>query len=412
MLKRLGQRNWESSLSSRLKGKANLQPLGYGAFSPRAGKFKPRALEDANPPTFNSDIDNLAEDVGENSIEVSKAGFSPEGGKSSRIWQITPENAEDLIASFPIIIGDCNYNASSSGKLNRTLPLADPLYAWMYASSIPTIEGYGKYTKIAADPSLEAKAFPNVAFWDQYRLAVESLPRPFPVLPDSLINSAPGSWFPETGGGITPVSFTYANEQNRFCTWDRQASSDYITQQKGQMLFSDALTGGPKQFQAMPRILLNNAIYTITWYYVPIRFAISAKSYLQRWRGRVNQNFFTGPDGLGFNPGELLYLNFSQKMFTPPVQNLVSLGGEGGTIISTEKFAHFSLQFLITQRDLAAPPTTPPTNKNYVVGGHNLLPWNDFLFHYASVGATGRPFLLSAPLETLFTDPDSPGGVP
>lgn len=361
---------------------------------------------------FNGNVANLKEDVGENgSAEVSSAVFTAEGGKSNRLWQITPENVDDLIDAFPTILGTCDYEATGTGRLARTLPLADPLYAWLYASGINHVEGYGKYNKVNADPTLEAPGFPAGTFWDQYRLSVDSAQRPFPILPDYSINTRTGTWYVETGAGTTAATYTVADEQNRYCTWNLEPQNDYITQQRGAMVFDSGDVANGKSFQAMPKIYLPNSLYTVTWYYVPVRLLISAKSYLQRWRGRINQNLMYGPDGMAFNPGELLYLNFAQKMFTPPVQNLVSLGGEGGSIISTEKFAHITLTFLHTVRTNASAGSTP-TNKNFVANGHNLLPWSDGGFRYAKCSTgNNRPTWLSAPLETLFTDCDSPGGV-
>lgn len=364
------------------------------------------------PPLFLGDKANLYEDVADGSVEGARVGFSPEGGKTERIWQITPDDITDLVESFPIIVGKCEYDASSNGKLTRTLPLADPLYPWLYASALNGIQGYGQYDAIDADPQLEAPTFEKGAFWSHYRLGVESLPRPFPVLPDHYIPSNTGTWYPETDPGTTPEQYVYAEEQRRFCTWDMVPQSDYVTQQKGSMKFNSDDAANSHIFQAMPRYYLPNSLYTVTWYYVPIRLIISAKSYIMRWRGRVNQNAMTGPDGLRFEPGELLYLNFSQKMFTPPVQTVVNLGGYS-KIISTEKFAHITFQFLFTRRKLFSSPSVAPTNLNFVVGGHNLLPWMDGNFRYAEVStdSTRRPTWLSAPLETLFTDCDTDGGV-
>ena len=368
------------------------------------------------PPTFNGNTANLWEDVGDGSTEAAKVGFSPEGGKSQRLWQITPDNVDDLLEAFPAIMGSCEYAASGTGKLTRRLPMADPLFAWMYASSMPGVEGYGQYDQVNADPTLEAPGFPSGTLWKQYRLGVESLPRPFPVLPDYSIHSRSGRWYPEADPGTTEQMFVAAEEQFRFCTWDMQPQSDYITQQKGTMVFNSGDAANAHRFAAMPRIFLPNSTYTITWYYVPIRLIISAASYILRWRGRINQNRFIGPDGLEFEPGELLYLNFSQKMFTPPIQNLVDLGGES-KIVSTEKFAHITLTFLFTRRKLFSAPAVAPTNLNHVVGGHNLMPWSDGNFRYAETQdtagvSTKRPTWLSAPFETLFTDCDSPNGVP
>jgi len=406
-------RRFSDPLPSKLIPGKRTPPPVKGKGKRKAGAFS-GVVPDGQPPTFSGDIANLYEDMGEGSNEVAKVGFTPEGGRCGRIWQITPENIEDLISAYPAILGSCAYEASGTGKLNRTLPLADPLYSWLYASSMPGIEGYGKYNQVDADPTLEAPGFPKGTLWDQYRLSVESLPRPFPILPDSAINVYTASWYSETAGTVE-VDYNVCDEQFRYCTWDEVPQSDYITQQKGTMTFNSVDGANSKGYAAMPRFYLPNSLYTITWYYVPIRLLISPNSYLRRWKGRINQHTMYGPDGLTFEPGELLYLNYSQKMFTPPIQNLVTLGGGGGTIVSTEKFAHITLNFLATKRKLFSAPSVAPTNLNYVVGGHNLMPWNDGNFRYAAVGTPasgGRPSWLSAPLDTLFTDCDSPGGVP
>ncbi len=200
----------------------------------RSGPVSPQ-----QPPSFNGLVANLVanlyEEVGDGPTEVSKAGFSTEGGKSQRAWPMTPASAAGLVSAFPAILGTVQYNATGTGKLARPLPVADPLYPWMYASSIPAVEGYGTAAQTVADPQLEAAAFPYGAFWQRYRLSVESMPRPFPVLPDYLIPTyqgagagTAGTWYPETGGGTTPVSYNVACEQFRYCTWDFTAQSDYV----------------------------------------------------------------------------------------------------------------------------------------------------------------------------------------
>jgi len=378
----------------------------------RSGPVAPQ-----QPPTFNGALANLYEEVGDGPTEVSKAGFSTEGGKSQRAWQATPASIEDLVSVFPAILGYTKYSESGTGKLVRTLPLADPLYPWMYASSISTVEGYGTATQTAADPQLEAPAFPYGAFWQRYRLSVESMPRPFPVLPDYLIPTIGENWYPETGGGTTKVPFKYATEQNRFCTWEFQPEADYVTMQRGSMVFNSSVFGSAMSLNAMPRIYLPNQRLTVTWYNVPLRLAISGKSYLQRWLGRINQNPVAGPDGIVFPKGSLLYLNFSTKTFTPPQQDIVPLGGPGGNIVSTDKFVNITMNFLYTTRTLTGTVTTAPTNLNFVTAGHNLLPWIDGNFYYAQMPTitTGpytppyqnQPTWLSAPLESLWTDCDS-----
>lgn len=353
---------------------------------------------------------------------ISSAGFAVEGGKSTRVWELDEPNEEDIGAAITLILGGTTYAAQPSGRLNRTLPLADPEFPWLYASSIPSIKGFGRYGKQEADSELEAPSFPFFSFWSNYLFTVESTPRPYPVLPDAGIRRKSSFWYPETGGGTTPQSFTYVEEWNRFCDWDMIPQNDYITQQRGSMQFKTGSGTGANglSYVAMPRTFMPNAIFKVTWFLVPLRYIISPNSYLRRWRGRVNQFDWTGPGGLQFNSGELLYMAYSQKKYTPPVQKIINLGG-GSSVDSTSKLCNIELTFLHTSRvgtDLPA----DPTNQNYVVGGHNLLPYPGGKasgspvvpkgFYYAQTNDTDHtPSWLSFPLEILFTDPDAPGGI-
>ena len=386
-------------------------PIGGG------GSFSPDSP--SQPPLYNGNIGNLYEDVGDGPTEISTAGFMLEGTKTRRAWQITPASPSDLTNSLTDVLGAVDYNPSGTGKLTRTLPLADPFFPWAFASAIPALEGYGRATQVQADPALEAPPFPSVAYWDRYRIAVESMSRPFPVSPDSRINSiSDGKWFPETGGGTTPVTFTYATEQMRYCTWDMQPEADYVTQQKGQMVFSSSDVFNNASLNAMPRGWLQTQRLVVTWYQVPLRLVTSANSFLVRFLGRVNQNPVVLPYGLTCSPGQMLYLNFGIKPYTPPVQNVVALG-TGYNVVSTEKFVNIEMHFLYTNRSNISPPASAPTNKNFVYqGGHNCLVGPDFQPRYAITTSNppvyvppypNQPAWLSGPLEVLWTDPDSTG---
>lgn len=374
------------------------------------------------PPFFDGAVANLYEAMGEEN-EVSGMGAGLEGTKTNRTWQCNPTTFADLVSAFSLILGKCAYGAGGQPRLHRTLPLADPVAPWAYASTIPSIKGFGTGTITPADGTLETAPFPYSALWEFYNIEVDSLSRPFPVIPDQSIMVRSGSWYPETAGGTTQVKgWQYALEQNRFCTATFAPQGEYVVLQNNQLKgnsnsSSGSTPPGPNEasIQTGPRVYLPNALYTVKWYYVPYRLVLSPNSYLERWRGRINQNTMTGPDGFSFPPGSLLYINYAVEIYTPPVNQVVSTTDGLGSlsVISTEKFVTITMTFLYTKRTLTGTVGVTPTNKNYVVGGHNLLPWSDTNFYYFNVlTGTQQSIFLSAPLETLFSDCDSQLPVP
>lgn len=395
-----------------------------GAFlaSRTAHARKLGSLSPGPPPVYNATIANLYEDLGDGSTERSHARMAQSEGVTVRVWQMQPASPTDLIHSYTDILGGCQYTPTNTGHLARELPLADPVHGWIFATDITSIEGYGTYGSQAASAALEAPAFPNFTFWEFYRLTVESHQRPYALLQDASIPLISGSWYPETadgGAGDVATAFQYVMEQNRYTTAQEIPQNDYVTRKIGQMVCNSSDAQNGTTFQDEPRVFLPNSLYVVKWFFVPLRYVISGNSYLPRWRGRVNQNNFTGPEGRVFTPGQLLFLNYSYEPYTPPVQKLVALGGKTN-VVSTEKFVHLTLTFLFTNRSIASAVGSTPTNKNYVLAGHNLLPTgNDLAFRAFQTNTTvgagavtyGPPLFLSAPLEILFTDPDAPNAI-
>jgi len=155
------------------------------------------------------------------------------------------------------------------------------------------------------------------------------------------------------------------------------------------------------------RQYLNNADVTLTWYGVPLRYVRSNNCYFDKYRGRVNQNTWD-TQWTTWAPGELLYQNYSYKEYVPPVAQ-IETDPIFGTIKSIDKLCTVVLKFLETRRSTT--DIFVPTDKNIVVGGHNLLPWyGDRRFHFGGVPRTGTadpvPGFDSVDLRILFTDPD------
>ena len=383
-------------------------------------------------------------------------GFSVDGGRFVRPYIVMAPQPSDLVNAIVDILGTTAYASSGNGKLNRTPPVADPVYPWLYAFSIQAIVGKGGQF-VVTDPAydnLQIQAIAQFALFPAYVFMIEFRPRPYAILLDEDITQyTAGStyasvYYPTLDNGTSTFCFaqgnsTYAlsspqtnwffvDEWNRYTDFDLQSTENYVSSQVGSGKFVTsgimARQGLPDANNAQPmiapRIFLPDEVLELIWYQVPLRLITSPASYLRRWRGRVNQNALSWPSGV-YTPGSVLYVNFKQKKYQPPVPNQVQNQFGDPTTFSTEKLCDITMRFLLTNRYVPDIPATAPANRNCVLGavdpntglwngGHNALPWlTDRQFHF-SVGnvAAGSstmsyvPFQ-SAPLELLFTDCDS-----
>lgn len=349
-------------------------------------------------------------------VSPGSAGCSVESAHASIPYLLSAPSANDLQTAITEILGTVD-TSTGDGRLKRTLPMAHPVFPYWYASSIGNIKGYGNPTKTNAQPKLECASVAQFALYKQYKLDVEFTPRPYAVLADKSISLKKSQTWYDTDG--TTKTNTFVGEWNRFTDFEPHPQNDNITAQQGTMIFHTASNTSPGgatpsasvQFSGMPRLFLPNQLIQFTWYQVPYRYISSSKSWIATMMGKVNQN-----DWYQWDAGELLYLNYKPKRYTPPVQaeNLWIPGA-----FSTEKLCNIEFTFLGTSRtgsdvpvgDLAAKPALQTANHNWVAAGHNLLPWlKTRKFYYAdfpdSTAANRVPTWLSFPFELLFTDPD------
>ncbi len=70
-----------------------------------------------------------------------------------------------------------------NGALTRNLPLAHPLYGWLFASSV-NIKGCGQGYKFPGLTGTETTPFPNMTAYPNYMFHVEFTLRPYVVAPD------------------------------------------------------------------------------------------------------------------------------------------------------------------------------------------------------------------------------------
>ncbi len=371
------------------------------------------------------DIDN---------VSPQGAGFSYNNGRALSRYMVTFDdddaNARELTPqaltqAVTEILGDVEVNGLG---LKRTLPLAHPVYKWLYASEITEIKGQGPMEREAVG-GVPLEVPPISFFWEPYKVwyfTISFTPRPYSVVTDQQITIGDGNWYPitkynRTTGASEFIPYVYANEWTRFCDWEPTPQNDSVTANQGEMRFVDNGVAGGTQpvFPGMPRMFLNNQQISWTWFNVPFDPYISSpNSYLKRFRGRINQTLWQF-----WGPGELLYLGYSLRRYTPPVQKIVLInnpnGGADKAIFSAQKYCDITLSFLETYR-----PTDDqfvPAAKNWVGGkntaSHNNLPIciDRNYFHYAAMKdktTPGDPFLYqpswdSFPIQLLFQNPDA-----
>ncbi len=351
-------------------------------------------------------------------LSPSTSGFDLQSGHSFGTYLLEVEDAEDLQNAVTEVLGTTQIapgTGALSGQLQRQPPIAHPVYPFHYAEVITNFRGVGQFTKtLGASEDLGAASVPGMEFfalYDQYWITVKYTPRPYPVLPDSEITvDQTGSWINDSGA---PETYNFANEWIRYTDFDIVPSFEAITAQQGRMAFSSA-SSPPNDivFSAMPKMYLPNSILKFRWYQIPFRYITSPNSYItgvtegRSWLGRINQNEWNG-----YDVGSLLYLGYSYKKYTPPIQSIDYSTGQP----SWEKLCDIEFTFLLTSRNpIGAGPSMPPTNGNYLVAGHNLQPWiaGDRKYYYAQTATSSPvPAWLSFPMELLFFDPDVPNGV-
>lgn len=338
------------------------------------------------------------------SIGPSSAGFSADVARAVMPMQLLNPTTNDLQDSITTILGT-TFVDKTDGRLQRQLPLAHPTFPWLFASSIESIRGMGAPTKELASSALEAPPFPFYALYPQYEFTVTFTPRNYPVLKDASVDLTGGqTWY--NFDGTSNTNKVYASEWNRFAWYELSPRPDNITAQFGQMLFrtqSGSAPGNGVQFAGQPRIFINTQALTIHWVGVPFRYIDSSNSWIRSKIGTINQYDFWK-----WNQGELLYINYDYRLYTPPVPQLETING----VVTTQKLCDITFHFLQTTRTGNDVPATPLANRNFIPAGHNLLPWlqNRTGFYYASTdnasAASQYPTYMSFPHQLLFTDPD------
>jgi hypothetical protein len=365
------------------------------------------------------------------------------------------------MASLPDdVMGSTNPLPSATGVMNRVMPLAHPIMQWLYCVGINDIQfimNRSKSDPNAVDPplpgaadgaeltatvgDLEVPCVPEFWLYPVVKITLDFQNLKYPLFQDSSISTIENTYYTPSGGSVV---YTAPTEWWRYCNYERLPKEDVVNFKQGQINFAAQLDATHVKkppngavFPGQPFFLLPNSLVTMRWEHVPYRYIQSANSFLQFYRGRVNQYAWWD-----WNPGELLYMGYKPTTYTQPTQSLMPWPTAAGPtgIFTAEKLVDIDLIFLETRRigtNLPTPNFPPPGsapwgswNYNWIIGGHNLLPWQDRNYYYATnymqssgtpvansiqvtLGASnvlnlGPPYYLSFPVELLFMDPDSP----
>jgi hypothetical protein len=199
-------------------------------------------------------------------------------------------------------------------------------------------------------------------------------------------------------------------------------SDTNITQTGGQQgTMNWATSGGAGTpsgtYPGILSMLLPNQLIKFTWYQVPYRFLAPAVrkdgSYFTRFLNHINQDTVSWC-GFTFPPGSLLYLGYNPIKYNPP--NNVVQAANGA--VTYAKLCDIEFTMLYTRRYGQALPSAP-LNGNYVMGGHNLLPWFPVKQYFYATGTKIRsydtsdypPQYNSRPFQVMLSDPDYAGNI-
>ncbi len=384
-----------------------------------------------------------------------KARVNLEDGGVVRVWYARNKNdrggliqtiaPQDIIDTENWFVGGTD-TGFHGGRLQRTLPQADPMRPAWYCRSVDDSHGFGQFDRIPSVPlslgtgilggalagaglSVQPTTPPAFAMYKNHLFGVSYGPRPYPVLADSAITQqtkepvSGNDWVWHLAGGGGPLSFLPWTEWYRYCFFRLTAQNDYLTSQVGQYVFQTQSGQPPNRTPVIGPLkqFLPNDLIQCTWFGVPERYIWSRNSYLDRLRSTVNQYALAecpGGDGtkLFFPAGSLQYLTYEYQSYCPPVQTLVQWSP---SVAAPVRLANITITWLRTIRPASDAPT--PANPNFVTSGHNAQAWlsKPGQWYYqtrpqaagAIPGPNDPPAWISAPHQLLFQDPDDPAAV-
>lgn len=359
-----------------------------------------------------ADLSDYKEGTGD--LSPASASISLTNASASVPFYLLATSGDEIVAQLQQILGatlNVNYTPGNTYyKVQRQLPMAHALFWPLYADQI-VIRGVGLGLEQANAAPPQVEAMPAYANYENWQFDIKFSQRPYAILEDDDVEVGILSWSPPPPDADVPIQLVYAKEWVRYTSFDLFPQNDNVSGVQGQSLFQTQSTDAPhgKQFEGMPRIFLPNQVVTFTWHQIPLRYILSPNSYLEKYKGRINQYaWYEYGSGHMFSAGSLLYMGYKPKIYSSPIAQLMTW--QTGDL-TTWKYADIDLYFLVTKRTGVDVPS-PTARANYLAKGHNLNPWfPSRQFYYtvynSALNATKAPYWFSVPFEILFTDPDS-----
>jgi hypothetical protein len=365
------------------------------------------------------------------------ASFTRRSQTAGGPYITTPVTFADMPNRLIDVLGYTNTKVLG-GRLNRVLPLRHPQYQWLFADSFRPRGVGANSTTLTPSPGPGSSIVPQFPLYNVYNCDISFSQRDYNVWQDADIQVVTDTGYDKAD---TPYTFTYATEWLRFCTFNLTPINQFISAQQGQMRFRASGTGGAVrpdtvQYQDAPKMYLPDSALTVRWYEVPYRYLTSPNSYLRNFIGHINQQDWgelpvtTGlaPTFGPYKAGSLLYHGAKPTAIysnVVPDPGLLAFNKTNG--FARSLLCDLELAFTYTARTIGTPSLNTPdfstVNRNWIVAGHNLLPWlTTRLFYYATTEDTTSaitmadktkwfPTFNSFPFSLFFTDPDA-GGSP
>jgi hypothetical protein len=343
--------------------------------------------------------------------QVASSNHNMGGSKATMVGFVDPAKY-DLPDVITEIIGSST--PKGNGALIRVLPLAHPLFPWLFAENVAlsgvSFDSNGTTSGIYTNP-LEAPALPTFAKYLLYRCEITFAPRPYTLLQDAEIEVGKMDWIDDNGKAQNSI---WAKEWDRFVDYDEVPSAEFITAQQGQFKFRAEGGAGANNpngatLPGQVRIIQRKTGLKIFWYQVPITYLEPNSrhyGYIYEALGHVNQIYWNS-----YDPGTLLFQAMSYRRYVPAYPGWkAGLGGTTGGIISPLKLVDLEMTFsrFDPEKD---PAHLPPAGVgNNVPGGHNLLPWfgaGGRYHYYVESTLNQKPVYPSFPFQLLFSDPDA-----
>lgn len=316
----------------------------------------------------------------------------------------------------------------SDGRIRRTLPTRHPTWPWLFVDSCSP-QGVGKdFSTQTPAQGRGSPIIPQYPLYATYHYRVTFSNPPYNMWQDRDIQVVKGQTAYDKDGNS--YTYAYATEWYRFTELIQQPANNFISAQQGQMVFRASGSGGAAQpdsisFQDSPRMYLPDSVVTLRWHQVPYRYVTSQNSYLTKFVGHINQSKFgyiaKGGTLEPYAAGSLLYVGARVlQIYTPPIPDEGILAFNFGDGFQRGKLCDLELNFLYTARTIGSATGNTPdmsgVNRNWIVGGWNLLPWlTTRKFYYATTydpaspttQSSWRPSYNSFPFPLFFTDPDA-----